>query len=278
MTHIRAASWSGSAAKPNEDAYITLPGLVAVADGATAPPTLGTGCIHDPRWYSRQLVGNLACAYLAGPADDLVGLLADAIKSTALSHAGSCDPAHPGTPSATVAILRYDDASLDWLVLSDATIVLQSGAALRVECDDRLFNSSVEARNAVLATDLRDDGRAAKVALLVDQQRGYRNTAGGFWVAASDPTAASHALRGSERVIAGSPWRAALLTDGASAAVDTYNLSDWQGLLDDLESSGPSDLLRVIRRVEADDPGAVTYPRIKRSDDATAVFVSGEGQ
>lgn len=145
-------------------------------------------------------------------------------------------------------------------------------------CDDRLFNSSTAERDAVLTSDARDGQRAEKVAMLVDAQRRFRNVEGGFWIAAANPEAATHALTGSEHIRAAeSSWRAALLTDGAAAAVDTYQLTDWLGLLDLLATSGPTALLRSIRKIEADDPGTISYPRIKQSDDATVAYLSGGG-
>lgn len=64
---------------------------------------------------------------------------------------------------------------------------------------------------------------------------------GGFWVAASNPTAAYKPPAGTGRLTAGTAWRAALLTDGASAAVDTYDLVDRLGLLNLLDA-GPERL------------------------------------
>jgi hypothetical protein len=274
---IHAASWAGSADKPNEDAYAALADFVIVADGATAPASLGTGCIHGPRWYARQLVSRVTVAYSAGPETGLPEILSEAIRTTAAAHAHSCDPGHPGTPSATVVMLHNRATAIDWLVLGDATLVLETVAGLQVRCDDRLFNSSTAERNAVLTTDARDDQRAEKVATLVDAQRRFRNVEGGFWIAAANPDAAFHALTGSEDIPPESSWRAALLTDGAAAAADTYRLTNWPGLLDLLATAGPTAVLRSIRKIEADDPHTSSYPRIKQSDDATVAYLSGGG-
>jgi len=272
---LQAASWAGSPDRPNEDAYAALADLVIVADGATAPATLGTGCIHGPRWYARQLVSRATSAYTAKPESGLAEILSEAIRATAAAHTHTCDPEHPGTPSATVVMLRDRESTLDWLVLGDATLVLETVAGLQMVCDERLYNSNTEARDAVLRSNALDERRAEKVATLVDLQRRFRNVEGGFWIAASNPDAAFHALSGSEEVPAKTSWRAALLTDGAAAAVDTYRLIDWEGLLDLLVTAGPTALLGSIRKIEADDSGTVSYPRIKQSDDATIAYVSG---
>jgi hypothetical protein len=269
------ASWPGSPQRPNEDAYAAVADLVIVADGATAPASLGTGCVHDPRWYSRQLTASAAAAHISHGGASLADILSEAITSTAAAHQATCDPHHPGTPSSTVVMLRDRGQAIDWLVLGDATLVTETPNGLRAICDDRLFQTNKELRNRVLNSPADDPERPDKIATLVDAQRSFRNTEEGFWVAASSPEAAYKAVAGTEELAPESTWRAALLTDGASAAVDTYHLTDWPGILDLLAATGPTALLESVRKIEADDPTATRYPRIKRSDDATVAYLFG---
>ncbi|MGC4942209.1 hypothetical protein [Kribbella sp. DT2] len=275
MIDAHIATRPGSPQRPNEDSYAAVADLVVVADGATAPPSLGTGCVHDPRWYSRELTAQAAAAHVRGPGASLADILSAAISATAAAHTATCDPNHPGTPSSTVVMLRARHEALDWLVLGDATLVLETPAGLSTICDDRLFRTNKDLREQVLSTAADDPERPARIAALVDAQRNFRNVDGGFWVAASDPSAAHKALAGTEPISAGTTWRAALLTDGASAAVDTYSLTDWRGLLDLLDAAGPNALLESVRKIENDDPTAHRYPRIKRSDDATVAYLTG---
>ncbi|QNE18225.1 integrase [Kribbella qitaiheensis] len=265
----------GSSQRPNEDSFAAVADLVIVADGATAPDGLGTGCVHDPRWYSRELTAQATAAHVRYRDASLADILSTAISATADAHASTCDPGHPGTPSSTVVMLRARAETLEWLVLGDATLVLETPHGLNAICDDRLFQTNKELRNQVLRTTADDPKRPARIAALVDAQRNFRNVEGGFWVAASDPNAAYKARADTERLAAGTTWRAALLTDGASAAVDTYGLTDWHGLLNLLDAAGPNGLLESVRKIEADDPAAQRYPRIKRSDDATVAYLTG---
>jgi hypothetical protein len=93
----------------------------------------------------------------------------------------------------------------------------------------------------------------------------------GYWVAAADPQAASQALTGS--LPTKSLRRAVLLSDGASRLVDPFRLATWEELLALLDESGPEELLRQVRAAEAVDPEGRQWPRTKRSDDATAVYL-----
>jgi hypothetical protein len=98
-----------------------------------------------------------------------------------------------------------------------------------------------------------------------------RNRPGGHWVAAADPQAASQALTGT--LPGTSLCRAVLLSDGASRLVDLFELATWEELLALLDESGPEELLRQIRAAEALDAKGRQWPRTKRSDDATAVYL-----
>jgi hypothetical protein len=100
-----------------------------------------------------------------------------------------------------------------------------------------------------------------------------RNTPGGYWIAASDPSAVDHALTGAVPVTA--VRRVAMLTDGAARAVDLFGLYDWPKLLDLVASQGPSALVDQVRTAEASDPRGIRWPRNKLSDDATVAYWSG---
>jgi hypothetical protein len=93
----------------------------------------------------------------------------------------------------------------------------------------------------------------------------------GYWVAAADPQAASQAVTGT--LSAKSLQRAVLLSDGASRLVDLFELATWEELLALLDANGPEELLRQVRAAEAVDPEDRQWPRTKRSDDATAVYL-----
>jgi hypothetical protein len=104
---------------------------------------------------------------------------------------------------------------------------------------------------------------------MVDAQRSFRNTTGGYWVAGSKPEAATHAITG--QVPMTDVRRAAALSDGAAALVE-YGLTDWKGLLDVLEHDGPASLVARVREAERTDPDGKRWPRFKPSDDATAIL------
>lgn len=257
-----------------EDWIATSPEAVVLLDGLSTPEESPTGCRHDTPWYVRQL-GTQLLHQLATHHDHILReALAAAIQTVAHGHAGTCELSHPGTPSATVALLRARAAEVECLVLSDALIILDTAKGIEVLTDSSVTEHAAEQRRAVLGERIGTaEHTRAKQVMVAEQQR-HRNVPGGYWVAAGDPEAATHAL--TRTIPRHAIRRAAVLSDGAAALVD-YGLATWNEVLDILQHTGPAELIRRIRQAEASDPYGERWPRYKTSDDATAAFcVFGE--
>jgi hypothetical protein len=268
---VTLASRRSPEATSNEDFIAATTGVVVVIDGASVPPGLGTGCIHGTAWFARRL-GTQLLALLTtqsdhSPADSL----ARAITDVAALHADTCDLDHPGSPSATVAILQEQPDAVYCLVLGDTTILLEEPTGIRVLTDDRLEQVAAGQHSAMHqhATGSADHDRS--FAELVTEQRRHRNHPDGFWVASTDPAAAQQAL--TDIVPREGLRRAAVLSDGATRLVDRFGLLDWPGFLDVLAEQGPDAIIRQVRAAEASDPDGRRWPRGKRHDDASAAYL-----
>ncbi|MFI9820959.1 protein phosphatase 2C domain-containing protein [Streptomyces sp. NPDC052013] len=250
----------GDPDRPNEDyASVGLPasgqgGSLVVLDGVT-PPRDGTGCLHSVPWFTARLGGALTELTVSLPDVPLADLLSRAIARTAEAHADSCDLSHPRTPQATVVLARWSPASVEYLVLSDSALLVESPAgAVTALLDDRL---ALLPRSA-LATDA-----------LVDAT--VRNKEGGFFTAAADPSVAARAVTGS---LPREEVRALLaLTDGAARWVERFTEGDWPDCLTLVRKEGPQALVDRVRERERADTDRLLLGRGKRHDDATAVYV-----
>jgi hypothetical protein len=220
---VNLASGPAPDAVSNEDFIAATTSVVVVVDGASVPPGLAAGCVRGTAWFARQL-GVQVLALLATKADHSpAASLSQAISQVAALHAHTCDLRHPGSPSATVAILREQPETVDYLVLGDTTLLLEEPAGIRVVTDDRLENVASIQHGAMHqhATGSADHDRS--FAELVTEQRRHRNHPDGFWVASTDPTAAQHALV--DTVARHGLRRAAVLSDGATRLVDRFACS-----------------------------------------------------
>lgn len=253
----------------NEDAALHLGSLVGVFDGVTKPRDTETGCLHTPAWYVRRLTLRLRQAFEESPDDTLAGGLASAIARVREDHGGRCDLANPATPAAAVCLLRANEKHVEYLILSDCTLVIDRGAVITKITDERFSRTIAQLRHKARAN-------SHDVAPVLGHTPGKYtmiNRPEGYWIAAANPEAAHEAITGTFDLSGSSRVRrAALLTDGAACAVDMYHIMSWSQLLDALDQKGPTDLIRQVRLAENADPASTDYPRFKRHDDATAAL------
>lgn len=253
------ASEPSDADRPNEDfAAVGLPasgqgGSVVVLDGVT-PPKGGTGCLHSVPWFTARLGGALTELTVSLPDVPLADALSHAIARTAAAHAATCDLSHPRTPQATVVLARWNPATVEYLVLSDSALLVESpeGAVTPV-LDDRL---ALLPRSA-LATDAVVDAT-------------LRNKEGGFFTAAADPSVAARAVTGT--LPRGEVRALAALTDGAGRWVERFQEGDWADCFRLVRKEGAQALVDRVRALERSDAARAFPGGSKRHDDATVVY------
>ncbi|MEU8466626.1 hypothetical protein AB0F30_01585 [Streptomyces sp. NPDC029006] len=254
-------------AAPNEDWVAGTPTLAIVLDGLSTAG-LDTGCRHGVPWYVAHLGSQLVAA-LADPEILLAAGLSDALERVAALHP-ECDLRNPGTPSATVAVLRQRAGFLDHLVLADSPVVLEGHQDITVITDLRVDDVLVELRAEVEQYETHTADHKEALRRFVAAQRQIRNTPAGYWVAAADPEAADHAFAGctaTEDVRA-----AAVLSDGVSRLVTEYAMATWAEVFTALRTGGPRELINTVRKVESTDPTGRRWPRYKSGDDASVAF------
>lgn len=232
---VTLASEAGTPGWPNEDFAAVAPGIAVLLDGATqVPRDADSGCVHGVAWFARSLGTALLAEILAGPGAPLADALAAAIAQVRARHSGRCDLSNRRTPCATVTALRGGGDGIEYLVLSDSTVVADLA----------------DGRDPVIITDERRTGP--------------------YPVAAASPGAAANSLTG---VFPLAGLRGvALLSDGAARLADCYGLISWPAAVTMLRESGPAELVRQVRAAEASDPDCARWPRGKPADDATAIY------
>ncbi|MEV0616992.1 protein phosphatase 2C domain-containing protein [Nonomuraea sp. NPDC050404] len=256
----------GSDQNPNEDAVAATADVLVVIDGVSTS-RLATGCMHGTPWYANALAAQVVAAASKEPGKDLRAVLFEALRSVAASHADTCDLTSDGTPSATVAIARPFGDRLDYLVLSDATIAIETKTGVEVISDKRVDALVGELSSAAKKAVAGSEEQKQRLEKLITTQRKLRNVEGGYWLAGAVPEAAEHAVVGSVPLC--EVRSIAVMTDGASCLVDVYALMDWNHALRMLAVDGPGAWLRRVREAEQADTNKKRWPRYKVSDDAT---------
>jgi hypothetical protein len=274
MIEVRTATSAAPGRVVNEDAVFHIGDLVGVLDGVTEADGVDSGCIHGVAWYVRQLVAALCRLYSANPDQPLRELLRSAISAVRLAHP-DCDLTKPSTPAATICLVRTGQTATDYLVLCDTTLVIEADGEVTAITDIRFRDVIAE---------LRRTPADPTTAEAVDRNRGYTagkwgrvNRPGGYWIAAATPEAAEHAITGS-LPMSGSerPQRVAMLTDGASCAVDPLGIMAWPTLLKVLTEDGASELIRQIRTAELALAESDTFAGKVHDDATTALLLFSE--
>lgn len=267
------ATVPGKATGANEDWASVTSDLLVVLDGATV--RTDTGCKHGVAWYARKLGAGII-AEAASKSHPLTEVLATAIAEVAALHSESCDLSHPGTPSAAVAMVRLEGETLRYAVLGDVTVVLETADEIITVSDDRISKSAVAERRIADQYPIGDPRKGDAMVKMKHIELAARNTPDGYWIAATEPSAAHHALTGElDRALV---RRIAVMSDGAARAVDMFGLHSWHSALDHIESFGPDSLIRQVRETEQADSRGELYRRNKKSDDATIVFACSENR
>ena len=93
---------------------------------------------HGTPWFVARLGSELLSSATTEPDQPLQEVLAGAITRVADLHGHTCDLDDPGTPAASVTIVREGDQRLDYLVLFDSVIVLDGPSDLKVVTDRRV--------------------------------------------------------------------------------------------------------------------------------------------
>ncbi|HEX6678019.1 MAG TPA: hypothetical protein VF486_23755 [Actinomycetes bacterium] len=269
----------------NEDSVGAVDTIAFVLDGASVPKGVESCCSRTASWYVQHLAARLVAALSRETAEPLPHVLARAIGEVAAEHAATCPriAEHDALgPSSTVAILRQQDHQLEYLVLGDSMVLVETAEKVDWHCDQRLLKISPEVDMQLYQclAEGRGYGDPEFRRLLVEQtnrERALRNRIDGYWTAGHEPAAAFESLTGSYQLgdRPGQARRAALLSDGLGRAVMLFGLYDsWEPFLQALAIEGPAACIAKVRAAEAADPDGSQYPREYVSDDASGLVAT----
>jgi Protein phosphatase 2C len=266
---IQSLSLAGAADTPNDDRAGAATRHAWVIDGATdlGPPGL-MGAKGGAAWLAgRADAGFMAAA--DAPLAAMCGGIADAL-ATAYEAARTRDPiGRWELPMAAFLAVRIDGSTLECGWLGDCVGLLRGDAGVtRIGPvpDDR----DAEAAHAA---GLADHGLGAvkqAAAPILDSLRAARSRPDPR-VLGVEPAAMAHLQ--TARVACRPGDDLLLMTDGFAALIDSYAAFESVSLMAALADEGLAALAVRLRAIETADSACARYPRFKRSDDATALWL-----
>ena len=108
------------------------------------------------------------------------------------------------------------------------------------------------------------------------KNRLLRNTIEGYWILGFDESAADNCITGTIDLYEENEYEILLTTDGFYALIDKYKYTTESDIYKLLKDNTLDDLYRKIREIECGDESGIKYPRLKKSDDASAVYLRVE--
>jgi len=280
---LTAASQPGS--KVNEDGYGCWPDAAPraawVLDGVTGinDRTLLPGPT-DAAWFVAQVQEALPVLLSVAPdmaAADLIGALVRELErrqSAAWLDARGADGRE--TPAASFALVRLIGSEIEVVRLGDCLVLLEAtDGSVTVMDHPVLATIEAETRSALLALRARGitDPKQAFTAMMprLRAERLRRNLPDGYGVLAAERSCLP--MIHLDRLPARALRRILLASDGYYRLVDHYNAVSDAELVRRTEELGADAMLEQLRAIEAADPLATRFPRLKIGDDATALLI-----
>lgn len=180
-------------------------------------------------------------------------------------------------PAASVVILREVGNSLEWFVIGDCIAYVETGEQ-SVIIEHRRSRDILDEIRTKLA-DLRETHKGMPFSQVRRQiiepmlkANRKKNSALTIQVLELDPESVDQGGTGNIQTKNGA--RAILMSDGYARAVDVYRIyGSHHELADESFNTHPDLVIEKIRSKEKEDRECYDYPRLKRSDDASAVLI-----
>jgi len=282
LSIIDSLSLPGSENRPNEDQMGWTAQCAFVIDGATG---LGPDFVvgrHDSDAAWLATFAKVHFEEMIAPGRSMV----DVVRSTnALARrivtfaAKDRDMPAWNLPIAGFQMIRIEDGAVVTYGLGDCTLIVCDGngeTAIHSAMPDNAAHEREAARRVI-----EEAGGLDKLPRLIDDPallareralRGkFNSSASNVWTLGSTPEAADHLV--SAGLSGGTPLTGLLCTDGFAALATSYGVYDPQELVAAARRDGLKRLGARLRDIERrEDPDGRIYPRMKPSDDATAVL------
>ena len=275
-------NYSGAGKMYNEDRCAFNGDSAWVIDGASGLAGNVITQTSDAAWYS-----NWWNEYLVKNANDfsrtLKEVLKDGLKLITLEYAKLTEGKELSKlqkPSAGIAIVRKKGKDLEYFTLGDCMISVKSGSKTKefILPELGVLDESVTVYMAKLYKEgkydsvldtMKDQGVKDRLA----ENRLKLNTPSGYWVMSFQQEAIDNAFSG---IIKNDNVDVLLMSDGFYSLIDKYEKVDFKGLFEMVKQRGVEGTYDEIRRIEDEDADCNTYPRFKKGDDTTAVYMDLE--
>lgn len=266
----------------NEDRIGAFRNYAWVIDGATdlLDEPLIASAPSDAYWFAGEVhaaLAHIAAADTPIALHDLPAMVAKLLAPRFAAVAQREPRLRHEVPSAAGLVVRLVGDTLSYLTLSDCTLLVMRDGAVRrhgANVDDagdrHLAVSVARSRAALRATDRNAD---MLVVMRQELQRGRDafNTEDGYGVFSTIAPPRRHIVHGDTPAPTGT--RLLLASDGFMRLADVFAEYTPASLFEAVLARGLASLVDELRAIERGEASADTHPRVKASDDASALLL-----
>lgn len=179
-------------------------------------------------------------------------------------------------PSASAGIYRIEEGTFEYLLIGDICLVIEDiEGNVRVIKDTKLEaldNIAINELNRMMVSGGLSFNEARQdIQDLLIKNRLLKNTDKGYWTLEFESSAVDYCI--CDKLPLQSISKALFMTDGFLAIHSNYNYLSIKDLVSFVDKEGLEKLYRILRDIEDEDKECHKYPRFKKSDDASAIYI-----
>ncbi len=184
-------------------------------------------------------------------------------------------------PSSGIVLVRWNEKELEYFILGDCQLWIRNSKGVRIIADYKLPKFDNEALNAMQK--YIDQGYSLEKARecikhILVENRLKTNKKDGYWSLSFSNEAVYNSLN--DVILFNNESQIVdflLSSDGFYAITDKYKKMNEAMVFDYIQNKGLKAICNCIRQIEEEDSEAKKYVRFKKSDDASAVYLSFKG-
>jgi serine/threonine protein phosphatase PrpC len=277
ITTLKSITNPGKKTKPNEDAIIIRDNLYVVLDGATG---LGERKIDSSDSDAQWLVNYVSKYFNENwtSQNSFIPTLKKAITKANLNFkkiASSSKEFRPfELPSAGVVALHIFSDHIKAYRIGDCSLYTREGSTFTDVFGDSplqaLDENSITKMNDALRKGFSYNQARESINDLLKKNRSKMNTKGGYTVLSINP----NSVDGFEtkKIFLSKEMKFLLMSDGFSAFKEKYGYSIDE-FFQKVEQKSMEKMIRKLREIENSDKDLLKFPRLKRHDDATCIYL-----
>ena len=179
------------------------------------------------------------------------------------------------TPSASVVIIKFHKSKLEYFLLGDCTLIfkdLNKDILVKDERVCKFDNDIFKKMNNLNKIDSLTIDEKKKILLpFIIENRLKKNSEEGYWILEFNEEAVEKAVHGFINIE--NEAKIIMSSDGFSCAWDRYNIFNKNEIIEIGQYKGIEYIKNETRKLEDKDKKGLIFPRFKKSDDSSCVYL-----